>query len=1825
MKRAVLTSGTALLAAVLSWGADGVWTGGTGNWTDTAQWSGAVMPGSGECAAFVGPGGTVTVPPGALFTLAALLFNTNGANVAWTLAGETNTLVAPAEIRVAANTATLATVLAGNAGLSKTGNGVLELTASNNLFSGATAVSGGLLRVCSDGSLGTVPESVKPDAITLDGGGLTDVLEPLTLHANRGVTLGPGGGWFLARYYVPVDILGPITGPGSVAIARQSNAVIFSNPANDYAGDTVLGTDDVGYWSDVNAMGLLKLGADEVIPHGTGKGALVFNGAKRGVLDLNGKTETVNTLIANGDLCLSNSAVQAGVLRAGLEGAGIAAFGDIQAGAVLEKIGAGVMHFSDNGLSRGAVQVSEGDFAFSAASALGEMTVRLNGGTLKMTETQPGLVESRATGASGSINLSLPMTERGVRPGTVKGFAGITPFLFGDNTQYRYTGQWQVTQAGTYSFAKSFDDGAYLALDGRVLLNNSTHNGLSVTQNVAVAAGWHTLEVRFSNGTGSVGPYGGAAPAGIVFDSDNKDLSNSVHLAAARRFEDPGDGSVLRTMPLGSLTNVIRAPLELAQDSTFDRSATAAPLVWAADVRCAAGTAGTPVLTVTGGAEPFRVGGPERPVVFGVDVADAGGVVFSDKIWLLTVPALSAWSIEPGSDVAAGTPGILGTGPQTLTDYSLRIPRPDALGVGGETVTVNGSGLAVWFDSTRETAGRLYDDPAHAWTAEHDVALTGAGAVAGFDGAGTVNYAGTISGSGTLVKNGAGDAVLDAPNSFSGAVQINAGRLVVSDDAQLGDPANAVAFAGGLLGIEAGSTLSLPRAFTAASGGVDVPDAAALTLTGALSGTFAKQGGGTLMIGGSAANDALDLAVDAGVAELGKSDAPAVRHIVRVASNAAVRLTGGGGNQIAGHVTLTGGTLDLNGRPEGIGALDSTWLSSTVVNGGAAAAALSVGEADASSVFFGRLADGAAPLALAKTGGGILTLAGGGTPSSYSGSTTVGAGTLAWGTGVRYVRFRVDRTRTAGQMPAVSEFHLLLDDEWVPYPAGAVIYATSSNGPTGGPDRLIDTNTVTKWLAASANNQYFRVDLLRPTAVNGYRWYTANDVPERDPVSWTVEVSADNVMWYTVDQQENVPVLTTRTMLAGAWPFRTPFAGNQTASSLSAVSVSAGATLQLNSPYEAIPSLSGSGVLAFSSGQALTVADLSGFTGRVAGAGRLMVQGAGGATPSLAGMPSAVTVVNAGSAPLDVAVGGASDEAFSAAVRDGVSPAGLVKQGASSTVTLFGPSLDYTGDTRVEAGTLAIAPGTPAYRYVRFSTFAVRDPTAPNTQNRISLGEFQLTLGGVAVTLPAGTQASALGSLSDYGPEKAIDGAWDVAVTRWIGTSITNWLKIDMLASVAFDGYQFYTASDAAYDWGRDPITWRFEGSHDGTAWTLLDAREHEIYPNQRSFKVGPFELGRPAPVPPSFWAAANAFSERVEAVTARYVRFNPTRIRLGNYEYPNTGFQFAELQLLLDDAVVPYPAGTAASAPGGGYNRPEENNVLTPDKVVDNILPSEEANNRWYSQSLVNPLTVDMGSPVTFNGYRWYTGLNGTSRDPLSWTLEVSCDGTNWFLADTQTNWWGTLTRKALAGEWKLRLPARAGMLSCAIPDASRTRVESGAVLRLAGAAETVGPLSGAGTVELADASWLGVHAFEPATFTGSFIGAGTLAVQGGAQAFAGASLSGVTNLLLSSAGAVTGDASMAGDLTVRFAGGAYGATLAVGGALHVDGNVAYVLPQDVALPYRRTLFSFASVDAATRDALAAGAAALAVPEGFKASVHVTDTQATLTVASPSTVLTLQ
>jgi len=1828
----------AFLVAVAADAADGVWIGGTGVWTNQAQWVDGVLPDAGGTASFVGASdATVTVPSGYPFTLSALLVNTNASTASWTLAGGLNTLVSPASVRVDAGTLTVSGSLQGSAGLAKSGNGFLELTATNNLFTGPVTVSGGILRARADGSLGPAPAAQDAAAITLDGATLSNVMDPLTLDANRGITVGPGGAWFMARFFTPTRIEGPVTGAGSVSITRNSSAVTFSNPANDYAGDTILGADGLGYWTDAKAQGVLRLGADEVIPDGAGKGRLYFNSFSRGILDLNGKTETVNTVAANGDLCVSNSAATPGVLRVGADDGDSTVSGEIQTGATIEKIGAGVLRFSDNNRSAGNLKVSEGLYDFSQASALGGLTITLDGGSLRMSETQPGLLETVGTIASGAINLGVAMTAQGVRQGTIKGYAGANDFS--DYRQYGYRGQWYVPTAGLYSFGKAFDDGAYLALDGKPLISNNTASAYVSTQNVAVSAGWHTIDVRFSQGSGAVGPKNGYT-AGIMYDPNNTTISNAVDVAAAFRFEDPGDGSVLRTTPLGSSEQTVRARLELAQDSAFDRSGTAASLVWAGDVVAAAGAAGVPVLTVSGGSEPFRIGSTNRPSVYGVDVDDANGVRFQNKVWLLMTPTSSSWSYAAGADLAAGAPGVLGSGPLTLTDRSLRIPIGDALGAGGETVTVQGTGNAVRFDATRETGGRLLDDPTYAFAASNNVVLSGTSSSVGFEGAGTVTYAGTISGSGSLVKNGTGDAVLTAANTFSGVVQVNAGRLRVSADDQLGNAANAVTIAGGYLGNVAGSDAAVVQNITVSSGGFDVQDAS-LTLSGVLSGSAAKRGAGTLSLDGFSANSAFDLTALAGVTVLNKSGASAVRHLLGAEPGAVVRLAGSGGNQISGGATLTGGTLDLNGLSESLTILGSTNPASRVTNGGASLSVLTVGEGNMSGPFAGALTDGGGVLALTKTGTGAFRLLGGDTPQSYSGATRVEQGTLMFGAAARYVRFTVLQTRTVGQNPGISEFQLTLDGETVLLPTGVVASASTFSVPTGGPERLIDNNAVTKWLATANNGQFFRLDLRRPVAFNGYRWFTANDMPERDPVSWVLEVSADNNFWYTVDTRTLQSIPTTRSMLAGDWALPVPYGGGYAASALSALYLTTtGSFVNVYTRSETVQALVGTGTVSLAANTDLRVGDVSAFTGRFAGDGRLRIGGAGGETrfASLSSSPYQ-TIVNDGSAALDVVLDNGTNASFTASVADGSAPAGLIKRGAS-TVLMHGQASAYTGDTRVEAGTLAILPGTLVYRYLKFTPTQTRGYSS----FPVSISEFQLVRDNLVLAWPAGTVVTSTGaSHASYPPPKAIDGNWTSDPGRWITASgvFPNSLVFDMLAPVAFDGYQYYTGTSAVHDNPRDPISWRLEGSRDGTNWTLLDVRTAEPVPDVRGNLVGPYLLGGRA-LPPALWANTDTLDEKVKGVTARYLRWNPTRTRQGGYEYAGTGFQISELQLLAGGVAVSYPVGTTAYAPGGGYNQPAENNVLTPDKAVDNIVPTGNTNNRWYSQVWVNPLTVDMGQPVTFDAYRLYTGLYGAARDPVSWTLEVSNDATNWWFVDVRTNVWGTLLRNSMIGEWPLDVFARGGAAACAIPDSSRTFVAAGAVLKLEdGASETVGPLTGNGAVALVGGAAFGVNAFENAAYSGGFNGVGTVAKTGaatqtlsGALAYVGdmlvdegtldltgATLTGVTNIVLRG-GALTGAAAVNGGLTVSAQGGGYCANLAVAGALTVAGELRLVLPEDASLPYVRRLFAFASADTSTRAALANSASTLAVPRGYRADVKVSASEARLVVSMPGTLL---
>ena len=65
----------------------------------------------------------------------------------------------------------------------------------------------------------------------------------------------------------------------------------------------------------------------------------------------------------------------------------------------------------------------------------------------------------------------------------------------------------------------------------------------------------------------------------------------------------------------------------------------------------------------------------------------------------------------------------------------------------------------------------------------------------------------------------------------------------------------------------------------------------------------------------------------------------------------------------------------------------------------------------------------------------------------------------------------------------------------------------------------------------------FRSNLGSAKTFDGYRWSTANDGPGRDPISWTIHTSTDNVNWTLRHTVTNATITGTRETSAGNWSF----------------------------------------------------------------------------------------------------------------------------------------------------------------------------------------------------------------------------------------------------------------------------------------------------------------------------------------------------------------------------------------------------------------------------------------------------------------------------------------------------------------------------------------------------------------------------------------------------------------------------------------------------------------------------------------------------------------
>ena len=282
---------------------DGVWQGVTQQWSDPANWAAGVVPGDGGTAFFKsGAGVSLSVSndvPG--LVLGGLSFSND---VTWALqpgfpvtlaavAGSTNTL------DVERNHVDLRSLIGPGAGvLRKTGVGYLNFTNTASPFNGSWLVEQDRLEIKTGTSLAAEPALYRPDALILNGGAIKNNDSSPVFPPTLGITLLERGGSFAIGWHESrtLTFASPITGPGALCLSQNNGRFLLSNPANDYAGGTVVGTNGPGYHVSGAPYNLayLQLDADGVLPYGAGKGGLTVVGAWRGVVDLAGTTAVPN-------------------------------------------------------------------------------------------------------------------------------------------------------------------------------------------------------------------------------------------------------------------------------------------------------------------------------------------------------------------------------------------------------------------------------------------------------------------------------------------------------------------------------------------------------------------------------------------------------------------------------------------------------------------------------------------------------------------------------------------------------------------------------------------------------------------------------------------------------------------------------------------------------------------------------------------------------------------------------------------------------------------------------------------------------------------------------------------------------------------------------------------------------------------------------------------------------------------------------------------------------------------------------------------------------------------------------------------------------------------------------------------------------------------------------------------------------------------------------------------------------------------------------------------------------------------------------------------
>ncbi len=828
-------------------------------------------------------------------------------------------------------TLTVTSAISGAGGLTMEGAGTLALTAANT-YSGGTTLNSGTLSISSDANLGAAGAG-----LTFNGGTLQTTGNFAT---DRSIALNAAGGTFMPASGTKLTLWQPVTGSGGLTMAGAGTLELTG-------GSTFTGATTV-------ASGTLALAGSGSLASSSGVGLSVA-GATFDISASSG-TPTIQSLSG-----VTGTTVNLGGRNLTIDGTASTTFsGTIGGDGGLTKQGAGTLTLAGTNTYGGSTSIAGGALSISSDASLGGPLsyLQLDGGTL---QTTASLSSGRSVvlgngGGAFAADLGTTLTLNG----TIGGGGGLTttgPGTVALSGTTAYTGATSIS-AGTLALTGSgtigHSSGVNLAAAGAVF----DISGSSGNQTIQDLTGLSGSTVNLGANRLVVGTAGTSTFSGTVAGSGGLTMAGpgTLTLAGTNTYEG-GTTVTSGTLAISSEANLGNLNGALTLDGGTLQST--APMTdrhlvtlgagggtfshGAGGILNMAGTiSGTGGLTLAGpgtialsGANSYGGGTTVNAGVLMI-ASDAnlgnasGGLTLNNGTLLTTTSFSSDRSIALGS----GTPIIKADAGATLTlngaiagaNSNLGIEGTGtvalggantyggwtALGFGGHLALVGSGSIAQSAGLEFFTAGTSFDISGSSGnqTIQNLVGIGGTTINLGANSltlgtASLSNFAGTIQGSGGLIKQGTGTLMLTGQNGYGGGTTINAGTVSISSDGNLGNASGGVTLNGGAL--QTTANLASTRSITLGSGGgTFAPDTGTkLTLSGPIGGAggLTMAGSGTLALTG-ANTYAGGTAVTAGALLLENAS---LASGVTVGTGAIF----GGTGTVTGNVT-NGGTLALN-------------------------------------------------------------------------------------------------------------------------------------------------------------------------------------------------------------------------------------------------------------------------------------------------------------------------------------------------------------------------------------------------------------------------------------------------------------------------------------------------------------------------------------------------------------------------------------------------------------------------------------------------------------------------------------------------------------------------------------------------------------------------------------------------------------------------------------------------------------------------------------------------------------------------------------------------